>query len=49
MITKVQFTGKGGYINKVKEDLVPKRGVSWEDFKSIGSKNRYRGREFNAI
>ena len=49
MITKVHFTGNGGYINKVKEDLVPKKGVSWEDFKSIGSMHHYRGREFNAI
>ena len=49
MITKVQFTGNGGYINKVEENLVPKKEVSWEDFKSIGSMHHYRGREFNAI
>ena len=49
MITKVKFTGNGGYINKVDENLVPKKGISMEQFNEIGNKHHFRGTEFDRI
>ena len=49
MITKVHFTGNGGYINKINENLVPKKGITIEQFRELGQKCHFRGREFDEI